>query len=63
MRKLKCNNDDYYRWWQEEERKRKDTEKERDELRENLDEAKAQIAELLGLQELEKVREEQDADA
>lgn len=46
--------DDYRRWWKEEEQ-------EKDELRKNLDEAKAQIAELLGLQELEKVREVQDA--
>ena len=48
--------DDYRRWWKEEEQ-------EKDELRKNLDEAKAQIAELLGLKELEKVREVQDADA
>lgn len=45
--------DDYRRWWKEEEQ-------EKDELRKNLDEAKAQIAELLGVSELAKVREMQD---
>lgn len=41
--------EDYRRWWQSEER-------EKNELRKSLDEAKKQIQELLGLQELEKTK-------
>ena len=53
LAEVQKNADNYRRWWKEEEQ-------EKDELRKNLDEAKAQIAELLGVSELAKVREMQD---
>lgn len=49
----KKNNDLYSRIWSAESRL--------EETQKNLDDAKAQIAELLGIKELEKVKEEQDA--
>lgn len=48
---------DYYRWWQEEEDKRKALEEECKELRKNLDDAKAQIQSLIGLDEQVKEQE------
>lgn len=54
MAQLEKKNDDLYsRIW--------DTESKLEETQKNLDDAKAQIAELLGIKELEKVKEEQDA--
>lgn len=49
----KKNDDLYSRVWNAESRL--------EETQKNLDDAKAQIAELLGIKELEKVKEEQDA--
>jgi hypothetical protein len=48
---------DYYRWWQEEEDKREALEVECKELRKNLDDAKAQIQSLIGLDEQVKEQE------
>lgn len=54
MAQLEKKNDDLYsRVWNAESRL--------EETQKNLDDAKAQIAELLGIKELEKVKEEQDA--
>jgi hypothetical protein len=54
MAQLEKKNDDLYsRIWSAESRL--------EETQKNLDDAKAQIAELLGIKELEKVKEEQDA--
>ena len=54
MAQLEKKNDDLYsRVWNAENRL--------EETQKNLDDAKAQIAELLGIKELEKVKEEQDA--
>lgn len=54
MAQLEKKNDDLYsRVWSAESRI--------EETQKNLDDAKAQIAELLGIKELEKVKEEQDA--
>jgi septal ring factor EnvC (AmiA/AmiB activator) len=54
MARLEKKNDDLYsRIWS--------TESRLEETQKNLDDAKAQIAELLGIKELEKVKEEQDA--
>lgn len=54
MAQLEKKNDDLYsRVWSAESRL--------EETQKNLDDAKAQIAELLGIKELEKVKEEQDA--
>lgn len=54
MAQLEKKNDDLYsRIWSAESRL--------EETQKNLDDAKAQISELLGIKELEKVKEEQDA--
>ena len=54
MAQLEKKNDDLYsRIW--------DSESKLEETQKNLEDAKAQIAELLGIKELEKVKEEQDA--
>lgn len=54
MAQLEKKNDDLYsRIWSAESRL--------EETQKNLDDAKAQIAELLGIKELEKVKEEQNA--
>lgn len=50
-------NEQHTRWWHEEQAETEKLKAEVTELRTNLDEAKAQIAELIGLGELKKVGE------
>lgn len=52
---LTKENEQYRRWWREEQKKTEKLTAEVAELRTNLDEAKAQIAEMVGLGELKKV--------
>lgn len=53
---LTKENEQYNRWWREEGAKASKFEAEITELRTNLDKAKAQIAEMLGIKELEQVK-------
>lgn len=53
---LTKENEQYSRWWREEGAKAAKLESEITELRINLDEAKKQIAEMLGIKELEQVK-------
>ncbi len=61
IKEVKEKNADYYKWWREEEAKTADLEKQLEEAKEIIKQYKEDYEKRLGISELQKVKEMQDA--